>query len=91
MLEHRVRRESPAATAAAILAVLDRYGLDPHESERERVQVAILKMSAGRHDHLERSVELAKTDFRDALGAAEYPHSMAADPKVRLAGTLRRR
>ena len=67
MLEHRVRRESPAATAAAILAVLDRYGLDPHESERERVQVAILKMSAGRHDHLERSVELAKTDFRDAL------------------------
>lgn len=91
MLEHRVRRESPAATAAAILAVLDRYGLDPHESERERVQVAILKMSAGRHDHLERSVELAKTDFRDALAAAEYPHSMAADPKVRLAGTLRRR
>ncbi len=32
---------------ARVLGLLDSYGVEPYERERERVQVAILKLSAG--------------------------------------------
>ena len=42
-----------------------------YERERDRVQIAILKLSGLKR--LAEMVALAKTDYRDALAAAEYP------------------
>lgn len=51
----------------AILAALDLYGTEPHEPERERVQVAIIELSRGSKDKLLQYVQIAKTDYRDVL------------------------
>lgn len=63
-----------AATAAfqaselvTILAELDLYGIEPHEPERERVQLAIIELSGGSKDKILRYVRIAKTDYRDIL------------------------
>jgi len=56
--------------------VLDRlalYGVEPHEREVPRVQLAILKLSEGRLDRLADLVSAAKRDYRDVLMWAEYP------------------
>lgn len=59
-----------------ILAILDLYGRESHEQERERVQIAILKLSDGDMEHLRENVKVAKSDFRDMLAYAEYPEEM---------------
>ena len=51
----------------AVLAALDRYGVEPHERERERVQLAIIEISAGHTDRLQAYVQSAKHDYRDVL------------------------
>ena len=50
-----------------MLAALDQYGAASHEPERERVQLAIIELSAGNKDMLLRHVQDAKTDYRDIL------------------------
>lgn len=60
-----------------ILAVLDRYGVRPHEAEIHRVHMAILKLSDGDRALLESDVETAKRDYRDVLAYAEYPAEWA--------------
>jgi hypothetical protein len=62
----------PNADVAEILEILDRYGLESCEPERDRVQLDILKLSEGRLDRLEAQVEMAKVDYRDVIVAAEY-------------------
>jgi hypothetical protein len=52
---------------AAILAALDLYGAESSEPERERVQLAIIELSAGNREMLLRYVQDAKTDYRDVL------------------------
>jgi hypothetical protein len=79
-VERLARREFPSAELADVLAVLDRYGTQPHEKEIPRVQLALLKLSDGRMDVLLCDIELAKTDYRDVLAAAEYPAEMALRP-----------
>jgi hypothetical protein len=60
---------------AAVLEVLDRYGVEKHEQERRRVQLAILKLcDEAETPDLEGTVEYAKQDFRDALAWAESPN-----------------
>jgi hypothetical protein len=49
------------------LEILDTYGLEPHERERERVQLAILNLCGGDLGRLKHFVEVAKTDHRDLL------------------------
>ena len=66
-------RSFPDEDAAPILAILDLYGLEPHERERERVQLAILKLSGGDVDRLLATVQAANRDCRDVLWWAEYP------------------
>lgn len=56
-----------ASDAATVLAVLDLYGIEPYERERERVQLAIISLSEGSEDKLLQLVQSAKTDYRDIL------------------------
>ncbi len=50
---------------------LDRYGLERHEGEVARVQLAVLKLSEGSLDLLAETIKAAKQDYRDVLMWAE--------------------
>lgn len=52
---------------APVFALLDRYGVEPYERERERVQIAVVKLSQGNFARLIQFVESAKHDYRDVL------------------------
>jgi hypothetical protein len=72
----------PGRPMVEIMRVLDLYGTESHEKERERVQLAILKLSDGDEQSIFHYVEAAKTDYRDVLywaGAAESPGSGGQD------------
>ena len=53
------------------LAILDEYQSDG--ASPTRVQLAVLKLAAGRLDELRREIETARRDYRDVLAPAEYP------------------
>jgi hypothetical protein len=57
--------------------ILDLYGKEFYSRERERVQIAILKLSGGDLESLRAHVEIAKSDFRDVLAYAEFPEEMS--------------
>jgi hypothetical protein len=57
----------PNSDATTILGVLDLYGMESYERERERVQLAIVELSAGSEDKLHYLVQVAKMDYRDVL------------------------
>ena len=57
----------PGDDGAAVSALLDLYGTEPHEREREKVQLAIVKLCRGSQEQLAGLVQLAKTDCRDVL------------------------
>jgi hypothetical protein len=79
-----IRRDYPAVAFAAVLSLLDRYGTETWERERDRVQLAALKLAAGSVAELGRQVEAAKRDYRDALAEAEFPESLACMSPCRL-------
>jgi hypothetical protein len=56
-----------------IMAVLDEYGIEPHEVDREGVQLAILKLSECDLDKLLHYIAAAKQDYRDVLYWSAYP------------------
>ena len=56
---------------ADIVAALDQYGIEKHEPERERVQLAIIELSGGDKEQLLRFVRDAKVDYRDILAAQQ--------------------
>lgn len=66
-----VRRAFSAGDEQAVLAMLDLYGVEPYERERERVQLAIVRLSQGSADKLQELVQAAKTDYRDILSWAQ--------------------
>jgi len=68
-----VEETFPKNSWARVLDLLDSYGVEPYERERERVQVAILKLGAGSQAKLREYVAVAKRDYRDVLFWAEYP------------------
>ena len=72
----------PADRASEIMEVLDLYGREPHERERERVQLAILQLSDGNPDRLRHFVAVAKQDYRDVLSWAEEPVVSATQTDV---------
>jgi hypothetical protein len=55
------------------MGILDQYGVKPYEQERERVQLAALKVSDGKVEKLKEQIAVAKEDYRDVLVLAEYP------------------
>lgn len=60
-----------------MLELFDGYGVK--ERERERVQLAILKLSAGTGEKLREFLAVAKRDYRDVLVWAEYPEKSRLD------------
>ena len=56
--------------------ILNQYGVEEYQRERDRVQLAILKLSQGQFDLLEYYLEVACSDYRDVLAWAEYPEVM---------------
>jgi len=69
----------PAGAHARVLELLDTYGVESYERERERVQLAILKLSEGNEEKLREFVAVAKRDYRDVLFWAEYPEEARLD------------
>jgi hypothetical protein len=57
--------------------LLQSYGVEKHESEIDRVRLAVLKLSGGDLAKIKAFVTTAKTDPRDVLMWAEYPGEMA--------------
>ena len=55
------------------MALLDYYGTKSYEREKDRVQLAVLKLAAGSIDELLCQIQTAKIDYRDVLSLAEYP------------------
>jgi hypothetical protein len=62
-----ITRDFPDEDLATMLAVLDEYGVERYERERERVQLAIIALSSGNIDRLLDYIDLAKKDWRDIL------------------------
>lgn len=76
-----IRRVFSEREVSAVVAVLDGYGGQPEEPERERVQLAILRLSEGQQAKLNHYVQAAKRDYRDVLFGSEsqrLPSSEAA-------------
>src|SRR5436305_11751023 len=74
-----VQRTFPESAQDRVLALLDTYGVESYERERERVQLAILKLSEGNEEKLREFVAVAKRDYRDVLFWAEYPEVAKLD------------
>lgn len=62
----------PTEDVFVVLNMLDEYGLQEYERERERVQMGILFLSKGSVDLLLHNIEQAKLDYRNILYWAEY-------------------
>ena len=62
-----------------MLELLDTYGVESHERERVRVQLAIVKLSEGNEEKLREFVAVAKRDYRDVLFWAENPEEARLD------------
>ena len=78
-----VKATFPDADLATTLALLDQYGTQPYEGERERVQIAIIELSEGSKEKLRYLVQAAKTDYRDVLAWKQLgPLSKAEGEKL---------
>ncbi len=74
-----VRASFADSDSATILALLDSYGTEPHEREKERVQVAMIELSAGSKQKLIYMIDIAKKDYRDVLAWKELGPLSKAD------------
>ena len=77
LVKAKIARVFPARAETDILVLLDRYGADAGERERDRVHLAVLKLceEEGRSDPTA-YIEAAKRDYRDVLAWAESPNLM---------------
>jgi hypothetical protein len=66
-----VQTAFPEGSRRRVVKLIDSYGADPHERERERVQLAVLKLCDGSEDKLRVYLAVAKRDYRDLLVWAE--------------------
>jgi hypothetical protein len=69
----------PESSWAGVLDLLDTYGVESCERERERVQLAMLQLSEGDEARLREFLIVAKRDYRDVLFWAEYPEESKID------------
>jgi hypothetical protein len=74
-----VQATFPTGSWARVIELLDSYGVELYERERERVQLDILKLSAGSEEKVREYVAVAKRDYRDVLFWAEYPEESKLD------------
>jgi hypothetical protein len=68
-----VQKTFPRESWSSVIELLDSYGIESYERERERVQPAILKLSEGNEDKLREFVAVAKRDYRNVLFWADNP------------------
>jgi hypothetical protein len=68
-----IRRDFSHIPESDVLAILNRYGTTEWQRERDRVQLAVLKLAAGDFDALKLHAETACCDYRDVIAPAEYP------------------
>jgi len=68
-----------AEAHARVRAMIEAYGREPHERERERVQLAIVKLSEGDEAKLGYFLSVAKQDYRDVLFWADNPTEAKLD------------
>jgi len=69
----------PAADVERLLALVDGYGTQPYERERERVQLAILNLCRGDEEKLRYFLKVAKQDYRDVLFWSDNPEQAVID------------
>jgi len=69
----------PSAERDGVLTLLDRYGVESWERDRERVQLAIVTLSEGDLDKLRYFLGVAKQDYRDVLFWADNPAEAKID------------
>jgi len=74
-----VQRAFPSKLVTEVLKLLDAYGVQPYERERERVQVAIVALSEGDEAKLRYLIDVAKSDYRDVLFWADCPEQAKLD------------
>jgi hypothetical protein len=74
-----VQKTFPETSCSRVVELLDSYGVESYERERERVQLAILKLSEGDEEKLREFVAGAKRDYRDVLFWAENPEEARLD------------
>jgi len=74
-----VRATFPDARWQGVLDLLDTYGVESFERERERVQLAVVRLSEGSEPRLREFLAVAKRDYRDVLFWAEYPEDARID------------
>jgi hypothetical protein len=68
-----IKREFPDCDIDTVRTMLNRYNFNSIKG-RNRVWIAILKLSKGDFNLLQFYVEKANADFRDLLAKAEYPN-----------------
>ena len=68
-VERIIRRDYSESDESAVWQLLTHYG----SGESYRVYAAALKEGAGELDRLRSMIDLANSDYRDLLVAAEYP------------------
>lgn len=90
-IDRVVRRDFAADEQTAAFAALEAYGLEAHEPEIVRVRLAALKLSKVSLAELRRQVSLAKVDFRDIIGPAEYPKAVRMPSLLQLDDIDRKR
>ncbi|MGI8857330.1 MAG: hypothetical protein ACR2JW_16425 [Thermomicrobiales bacterium] len=66
-VEAQVSRDFPDMDPEVVLAILDRYGLKGFQRERERVHLAILKLSNRNIRQVISYTKAAEQDYRDVL------------------------
>jgi hypothetical protein len=74
-----VQETFPKDAYSRVLELLDIYGIESYERERERVQLAILKLSGGNEEKVREFVAVAKRDYRDVLFWADNPEEAKLD------------
>jgi len=75
-VQRLVERDFPSGITDRVHSILATYGIKLHHFERNRVHAALLKLANGDLLDLQRQVAVADADFRDVVGAAEYPSQM---------------
>lgn len=84
----KLQQVLPDRKMDVVLALLDRYGVEEHQREKDRVQLAILKLcdEEARADPTP-YIEAACADYRDVLAWAESPNlfksPQVTDPQQR--------
>ncbi len=84
-IQRLIDRDYVDGVSGRVRTLLESYGGKPHHVERDRVRAAVLRLANGDLAEVQRQIAVANVDFRDVIGAAEFPSQM----KLGFAGMAR--